>query len=152
MFGESYPEVNLVALVDFENDNVATALRCARALGARLWGVRLDTSESLVDRSLWPVMGSFRPTGVVPELAFMVREALDKEGFENVKIVVSGGFDAEKIAAFESRRAPVDAYGVGSALLRGSRDFTADVVLVDGRPCAKTGRAHRSNRRMTRVQ
>ena len=35
---------------------------------------------------------------------------------------------------------PVDAYGVGSSLIRGSNDFTADVVLVDGRPCAKVGR------------
>ena len=35
---------------------------------------------------------------------------------------------------------PVDAYGVGSSLIRGENDFTADVVLVDGRPCAKVGR------------
>jgi len=68
-----------------------------------------------------------------------------------VKIIVSGGFDPEKIAAFESRGAPVDAYGVGSALLRGSYDFTADVVLVQGRPCAKAGREHRPNPRLQRV-
>ena len=35
---------------------------------------------------------------------------------------------------------PVDAYGVGSSLLRGQNDFTADVVRVDGRPVAKVGR------------
>ena len=35
---------------------------------------------------------------------------------------------------------PVDAYGVGSSLIRGSNDFTADVVLTDGRPSAKVGR------------
>src|SRR5262249_43826036 len=55
---------NVTVLVAFENDSVETALEVARALGPRLWGVRLDTSESLVDRSLWEEMGDFRPTGV----------------------------------------------------------------------------------------
>ena len=89
--------------------------------------------------------------GVVPELAFMMREALDREGFRHVKIIVSGGFNPEKIAAFEERKAPVDAYGVGSALLRGACDFTADVVLRNGQPCAKQGRWHRPNARLSRV-
>src|SRR5206468_518570 len=46
---------------------------------------------------------------------------------------------------------PVDAYGVGSSLSRGQNDFTADVVLLDGRPCAKVGRAYRPNPRLARV-
>ena len=58
---ELHPDVNVVALVDFDNDCVATSLACARALGERLWGVRLDTSETMVDRSLWDSMGQFRP-------------------------------------------------------------------------------------------
>ena len=152
LFGESYPDVNLVALVDFDNDNVGTALECARVLGDRLWGVRMDTAQNMVDKSIIPTMGDFKPTGVVPELAFMLREALDKEGFYHVKIIVSGGFDAEKIAAFEERDAPVDAYGIGSALLRGAYDFTADVVRVEGRPCAKAGRRYRANSRLSRVR
>ena len=49
-----------------------------------------------------------------------------------MKIVVSGGFDAAKIREFEALGAPVDSYGVGSSLLRGQNDFTADVVRVDG--------------------
>ena len=151
LFGATYPDVRLVALVDYENDTVGTALACARALGARLWGVRLDTAESLVDKSVLPLMGDFRPTGVVPELVFKLRGAFDREGFQHVKIVVSGGFDPDKIALFEERGAPVDAYGVGSALLRGACDFTADIVLVDGKPCAKTGRWHRPNSRLSRV-
>jgi nicotinate phosphoribosyltransferase len=151
LFGETYPDVNLVALVDFENDTIGTALQCARALGQGLWGVRLDTSEYLVDRAVQPSMGDFRPTGVVPELVGMLRAALDREGFGHVRIVVSGGFDPARIAAFEARGAPVDAYGVGSALLRGACDFTADIVRVDGRPCAKAGRWYRPNARLTRV-
>jgi nicotinate phosphoribosyltransferase len=69
-----------------------------------------------------------------------VRAALDAEGFGRVKIVVSGGFDAERIRRFEAQGVPVDVYGVGSSLIRGSNDFTADVVEVDGVPRAKVGR------------
>jgi nicotinate phosphoribosyltransferase len=146
-----YPEVNVVALVDFNNDSVTTALECARGLGERLWGVRLDTSDTMVDRALWERMGTFRPNGVAPELVRAVREALDAEGFTHVRIVVSGGFDDERIAAFEAAGVPADAYGVGSRLLRGNTDYTADVVLVDGRPCAKRGREYRPNPRLARV-
>ena len=144
-------ETNVVALVDFSNDCVATSLACARALGERLWGVRLDTGETMVDRALWEKMGAFRPNGVVPELVHAVRDALDGEGFTQVRIVVSGGFDAERIQAFEEARVPADSYGVGSSLLRGNTDFTADVVLLEGRPCAKAGRHYRANSRLERV-
>ena len=45
-FADWAPEdMNVTVLVDFENDSVRTALDVARALGPRLWGVRLDTSE-----------------------------------------------------------------------------------------------------------
>ena len=57
------PEMNVTVLVDFENDSVRTALEVARALGPRLFGVRLDTSGQLVDRSLWGEMGDFDPRG-----------------------------------------------------------------------------------------
>jgi nicotinate phosphoribosyltransferase len=68
-----------------------------------------------------------------------------------VKIVVSGGFDADKIREFEEGGVPVDAYGVGSSLIRGSNDFTADIVLADGVPAAKVGRHYRPNPRLERV-
>jgi len=145
------PDLNVVVLVDFENDSLRTALEVARALGPRLWGVRLDTSESLVDRSLWDEMGDFKPTGVNERLVRKVREALDREGFERVKIVASGGFTAEKIREFEEKGVPVDSYGIGSSLIRGSNDFTADIVLTDGRPSAKVGRRYRPNERLELV-
>lgn len=144
-------DMSVTVLVDFENDSVRTALAVAEALGPRLWGVRLDTSESLVDRSLWEEMGDFRPTGVNPQLVSKVREALDAGGFGGVKIVVSGGFTVEKIGEFEELGVPVDAYGVGSSLIRGSNDFTGDVVLTDGKPSAKVGRRYRPNPRLERV-
>jgi nicotinate phosphoribosyltransferase len=145
-------EMNVTVLVDFENDSVRTSLEVADALGDRLWGVRLDTSERLVDRALWHEMGDFRPTGVNAVLVERVRSALDAAGHSRVRIVVSGGFDAAKIREFEGRGAPVDAYGVGSSLVRGENDFTADVVRVDGRDCAKAGRVYRPNPRLVRVE
>lgn len=151
-FAEWAPDdFRITVLVDYENDSVQTALAVARALGPRLWGVRLDTSGQLVDRSLWDEMGDFDPRGVNERLVRRVRDALDADGFERVKIVVSGGFTVEKIAAFEERGVPVDAYGVGSSLIRGENDFTADIVLADGRPVAKTGRRFRSNERLELV-
>jgi len=151
-FAEHIPaEVRLVTLVDFDNDCVGASLAVARALGRRLYGVRLDTSETMVDRSIMDQMGHFRPTGVNPQLVWNVRRALDREGFSPVKIVVSGGFNAEKIRHFEEEGVPVDAYGVGSSLFQGRFDFTADVVRVNGKPCGKKGREFRPNKRLEQV-
>jgi nicotinate phosphoribosyltransferase len=148
------PHVRLITLVDFDNDCVGTSLAVARALGGRLYGVRLDTSETIVDQSVIPQMGRFPPAGVNPQLVWNVRRALDAEGFTQVKIVVSGGFTVEKIRKFERERVPVDAYGVGSSLFggQGRYDFTADVVMADGEPCAKVGREYRPNPRLERVE
>ncbi len=151
-FHESYPETSLVALVDFENDCIGTALKCAREFGKDLWGVRLDTSENMVDKAIIQNMGDFYPNGVIPELVFAMREALDSAGFQHVKIVVSGGFNPEKIARFEALKAPVDAYGVGSCLMQGENDFTADVVMVNGKHCAKAGRWFKKSSRLDSVQ
>jgi nicotinate phosphoribosyltransferase len=145
------PEMNVTVLVDFENDSVRTALEVADALGDRLWGVRLDTSEALVDKSIWNEMGDFRPTGVNERLVWKVRDALDERGYDRVRIVVSGGFTVEKIRFFEEKGVPVDAYGVGSSLIRGSNDFTGDIVLTNGRPSAKVGRSYRENPRLELV-
>jgi nicotinate phosphoribosyltransferase len=151
-FADWAPEdMHVTVLVDFEDDSVRTALEVADALGDRLWGVRLDTSETLVDRSLLNELGEFRPTGVNERLVRKVRDALDAAGHERVRIVASGGFTVEKIRAFEQAGVPVDAYGVGSSLIRGSNDFTADVVLTDGEPSAKFGRRYRPNPRLERV-
>ncbi len=152
------PAVNVIALVDFENDCVGTSLACARALGGRLWGVRLDTSGTLVDKSVIPQMGTFPPTGVNAQLVRNVRDALDAAGFGTVRIVVSGGFDAERIRRFERDRVPADAYAVGSAFFKGqgSFDFTADIVAVDSgagwRESHKVGRPERPNPRLSPVE
>ena len=152
-FADRYAaEMNVTVLVDFENDSVRTALEVADRLGEDLWGVRLDTSDTLVDRSLLHEMGRFKPTGVNARLVENVRTALDEAGHGHVRIVVSGGFTADRIREFEAAGIPVDAYGVGSSLIRGANDFTADVVRVDGRPCAKVGRAEQESSRLSPVR
>jgi nicotinate phosphoribosyltransferase len=150
-FHKAYPDTNLVALVDFKNDCVGTAVKCLHEFGDDLYGVRLDTSENMVDQSLLlggASMGDFKPTGVNPRLVEQVRKGLDLWGGKHVKIIVSGGFNPEKIAEFEAADVPVDSYAVGSSLLRGATDFTADVVV----PVAKAGRWLRHNDRLSRVQ
>jgi nicotinate phosphoribosyltransferase len=152
-FARQMPDsVRVISLVDFDNDSVRTSLAVARALGPRLYGVRLDTSANLVDRSVVPQMGEFDPRGVTPQLVHNVRDALDREGFGEVRIVASGGFDADKILRFKAAGVPVDSYGVGSALIRGSYDYTSDVVRVGGRDVAKVGRSFQDNPRLEKVE
>jgi nicotinate phosphoribosyltransferase len=151
-FAERFADqMNVVVLVDFANDSVRTSLEVADALGDDLWGVRLDTSGTLVDRALWTEMGEYDPTGVNVRLVERVRQALDEAGHQRVRIVASGGFDAERIREFEAVGAPVDSYGVGSSLVRGSNDYTADIVAVEGKPCAKVGRRLHPNHRLQPV-
>jgi len=145
-------DMNVTVLVDFVNDSVRTALEVAEALGDDLWGVRLDTSDKIADASLQERHGDDAPKGVAAELVHLVRSELDSHGYPGVKIVVSGGFNAARIHEFEEAGVPVDSYGVGSSLIRGANDFTADVVMVDGRPCAKVGRELRPNPRLEPVR
>jgi nicotinate phosphoribosyltransferase len=115
-----------------------------------LYGVRLDTSGSLRDVSVEPLGDPTLDLGVTPRLVFNVRHALDsaweswslpavwkeaaREYCRNVKIVVSGGFNPERIRKFERLGVPVDIYAVGSSLFNNNggtvTDFTADVVRV----------------------
>ncbi len=150
-----YPEDELIALVDYNNDVVTDALRVAREFGETLKGVRVDTSRTMVDQYFWrnpDVLGTFDPRGVNAELIFALREALDQEGYQHVKIVVSGGFTEERIRTFEAQNVPVDIYGVGSSLLKVDIGFTGDNVILDDEPQAKAGRKYRHNPRLERVE
>jgi len=140
-----------------------------------LYGVRLDTSASLRDVSVEPLGDPALDLGVNPRLVFNVRQALDSaweswslpEGWKeaareycrNVKIVVSGGFNPEKIRKFERLDVPVDIYAVGSSLFNNNgttvTDFTADVVRVkvhgEWIDMAKVGRRPLANPNLERV-
>lgn len=141
----------------------------------RLYGVRLDTSGSLRDVSVPPLGEPSLDLGVTPRLVFNVRQALDsawerwtlpkswqeaaKEYCRSVKIVVSGGFQPEKIRKFEKLGVPADIYAVGSYLFNNNgatvTDFTADVVRVkihgEWVDMAKVGRRPRENPNLERV-
>lgn len=172
------PALRRVSLVDYRNDCVGTTLEVAAAMlerflagggdeRFRLHGVRLDTSAEMVDASLDGKADPDKRHGVTPRLVRNVHTALrEKAGqypggsaerafYEGIGIIVSGGFDAEKIRRFEDLDLPVMAYGVGSSLFAGRYDFTADIVeeFIDGawRPQAKTGRPFRPNPRLEPV-
>lgn len=146
------PRLSLVVPVDFENDAVGTSLKVSQALEGRLWGVWLGTPDHLVDRSIIPIMGTFQPTGVNPELVWNVRNALDAEGSGDVKILVAGGLGAERIRMYEEEGVPVDAYGVGNTTFVARSAFAADIVEVNGGAVARAGRALKENTRMERVK
>ncbi len=134
------PEVPRISLVDTFKDEVEESVRVAQALQGRLQGVRLDTP---VERGR-----------VTPDLVKETRAHLDLGGFQDVKIMVSGGLDPERIRYLLESGAPVDGLGVGS-YISGARpiDFTADLHEVGGRPIAKRGRlpGRTPNPRLKRV-
>jgi nicotinate phosphoribosyltransferase len=140
-----------------------------------LYGVRLDTSGNLRDISVPPLGDPALDMGVNPRLVFITRQALNsawknwelpetwatraEEYCRNVKIIVSGGFDPEKINRFEKLNVPVDIYGVGSSLFKNAgptvTDFTADVVRVKVHDrwidMAKVGRTRGENPELEQV-
>lgn len=121
------PDVNRIALVDTFRDEAEEAVRVARAIGDRLWGVRLDTPSERGH--------------VTPDLVKEVRARLDQAGFPKVKIFVSGGVDLARLELFKREGAPVDGYGIGSAISGAPPiDFTGDLKEVNGEPVAKRGR------------
>jgi len=140
-----------------------------------LYGVRLDTSGSVRDISVEPLGDPALDLGVNPRLVFNVRHALDaaaenwdlpaawkdasRDYCRNVKIVVSGGFNPEKIRKFEKLGVPVDIFAVGSWLFNNNggtvTDFTGDVVRVkvhgEWIDMAKVGRKPLDNPNLERV-
>ena len=154
---EALPNEPLWVLVDFQNDSARTAVDVflrLRERGHRLDGIRIDTSQDLVDESIRHLGVETR--GVQPELVNEVRRQLDLSGGNAVKISVSGGFSPEKIRLFEEKNAAVDVYAVGERFFRGSIPFTSDVVgYYEGNnfiPCAKVGREFRPNPRLKRIK
>lgn len=141
-----------------------------------LYGVRLDTSSALRDVGVPPLGDPELDLGVTPRLVFAVRQALDHawekwdlpagwraraaDYCRAVRIIVSGGFTADRIRRFEQYHVPADLYAVGSALFANAgpsvTDFTADVVRVelDGEwiPMAKVGRRAGENPDLERVR
>jgi len=142
-------DVDIIVAVDFQDNCEETALAVAQRLGRRLWGVRLGNDERTPAASGGDALLADTP---IPQRVHNVRRVLDQAGFEHVKIVVADDFTPERIRAYEQAEVPVDAYAVGRYLLRGDFPYTADVVEVDGRPCARAGAHYRPNPRLSPVE
>ena len=118
-------EIGRTFLVDTFHDECEEALRLAREMGDKLGAVRLDTPG---ERG-----------GVTVDLVKELRYRLDAEGFNKVKIVVSGGLNPERIKILAE--AGADVFGVGSYIAHAvPMDMTMDLKEIDGKPLAKRGR------------
>ncbi|WP_338969606.1 nicotinate phosphoribosyltransferase [Spiroplasma endosymbiont of Labia minor] len=155
-FCKYYPDNDLTVLVDFANDCVNDSLKAAKHFGEKLKYIRLDTSKTLIDKFLQEHANEYDKNkdlhGVCPELVFAVRQNLDNNGFEFVKIIVSSGFNAEKINYFENCKTPVDIYGIGEAITQKKITFTGDAVNIDGKDIAKVGRKNILSDRLSKIE
>lgn len=118
------PKIKRISLIDTFGDEKFEAIRVAEGLGEALFGIRLDTPASR--------RGNFK------KILEEVRWELDIRGFENVKLVVSGGLDEEDILKL---RDIVYAFGVGTAI-SGAKvlDFSLDIVEIEGKKISKRGK------------
>lgn len=168
MFRETFPEDKLIVLVDYFGREVSDSLEVCRrfpdlAREGRL-GVRLDTHggryvEGLDVAQSYAVLERHKPdavrqyrteaelrwligTGVSAAAIFHLRDALDRGGFEKVRIVASSGFNPPKCKVMASVEAPIDVIGTGSFLPESWPETyaTADIVKYDGEPLVKIGR------------
>ena len=80
--------------------------------------------------------------GVSAAAIWRMRECLNAEGFDKVKIVVSSGFSPAKCRLMAAAQAPIDVVGTGSYLPdKWSETYaTADIVEYAGVPRVKVGR------------
>jgi nicotinate phosphoribosyltransferase len=87
----------------------------------------VETAVALAVDVAGPELGAVRlDSGDLLAQAHAVREQLDALGASNTKIIVTSDLDEYAIAALAA--APVDAYGVGTALVTGSGAPTAGFV------------------------
>ena len=168
MFHDVFPEDPLYVLVDFFGRELTDALEVCRrfpelAAAGRL-GVRVDThggrymegldvaaSYAVLERHVPQAIRTYRTaeelawltgTGVTAAAIYLMREALDRAGFGQVKIIASSGFGPSKCKLMASVKAPVDIIGTGSYLPeRWTETYaTADVIAYDGDYRVKIGR------------
>lgn len=138
-------EKELIALVDFSNDVISESLKVLQHFGKKLYGVRVDTSKAVMDKMFDRNENEY---GVTPRQIKKLREALDANNGQHVKIIVSSGFNPQRIAQFEKENTPVDAYGVGEYILQIRNTFSADATMINGTKFAKEGRHYSYNPRL----
>ena len=145
-YKETFPnEKELIALVDFSNDVIKDSLSVLKVFKEKLYGVRVDTSKNMIDHMFDNDENRSKYNGVNPEQIKRLRKALDENNGKHVKIIVSSGFNPEKISLFEKENTPVDVYGVGDFILKINIGFTCDAVKNNGKEIAKEGRKYSYN-------
>lgn len=168
MFVETFPEEPLTVLVDYFGREIADSLAVCRrfpelAASGKL-ALRLDTPGSRYAEGLGPnesygvlahcAPGAIRDyrtedelhdligPGVSAAAVWHLRENLNREGFDKVRIVGSSGFNSVKCRAMAIAKAPLDVVGTGSFLPDAWSETyaTADIIEYDGKPLVKKGR------------
>ncbi len=118
------PSVPRIMLIDTFSDERTAAVEACNSV-KDLVGVRLDTPGSR--------RGNFK------ELIDEVRWEMDMNGFEHVKIIVSGGLNENTVA--ELADTCVSSFGVGTSIANApTLDFSMDLVEKDGKSFAKRGK------------
>ena len=168
IYDETFPDEPLTVLVDYFGQEVTDGLAVAKAFPERAeagtLSLRIDThggrymegldvqqSYAVLERNAADAIRGYRTdqelkhligTGVSAAAAWFLREQLDAEGFDKVKIVCSSGFGPEKCRVFALAQTPVDVIGTGSYLPdKWSETYaTADIISYDGVSRVKTGR------------
>lgn len=152
LYQQQFPNEPITALIDYRNRVVDDSVMLAKALQGQLNAVRVDTSIALIDEYLQAQgLQGDEYRGVNPTLIKALRKELDLAGFPEVKIIVSSGFNPQKISLFETQKVPVDLYGVGQYLVKIRTNFTGDLVMLNGQPQAKVGRQAMINARLKPV-
>lgn len=168
LFHETVPDAPLTVLVDYFGQETTDALAVARrfpelAANGSL-AVRIDThggrfvegldtqsSYAVLERRVPEAIRGYRNdtelkvlmgTGVSAAAVWHMREKLDENGFDKVRIVASSGFGPDKCRVFAFANAPVDVIGTGSFLpqIWSETYATADVISYDGQSMVKAGR------------
>ncbi|MDP4633150.1 MAG: hypothetical protein NWS54_08565 [Porticoccaceae bacterium] len=168
MFHQTVPDAPLTVLVDYFGQEITDGLSVAAHFHdhskAGTLSLRLDThggryvegldtqsSYAVLERNVPQALRGYRTedelrfllgTGVSAAAVWYMREQLDNNGFDKVKIVASSGFGPDKCRVFALANAPVDVIGTGSYLpqIWSQTYATADIVAYDGKPRVKAGR------------
>ena len=168
MFHQTVPDAPLTVLVDYFGQEITDGLAVAEHFHghseAGTLSLRLDThggryvegldtqsSYAVLERNVPQALRGYRTedelrfllgTGVSAAAVWYMREQLDNNGFDKVKIVASSGFGPDKCRVFALANAPVDVIGTGSYLpqIWSQTYATADIVAYDGKPRVKAGR------------
>lgn len=143
----NFEKQNITVLVDYENDIIHTLEQLIPHFNI-INAIRIDTSSSLIDKSLSNYKNKNEVNGVNPTLVKLVRKFLDKNHGEHIKIIISSGLNQSTIKHFLSTHAPVDSFGIGSELTKLRLHFTADLVKLNNDLCSKFGRKYISEKNM----